>query len=391
MKESTSVSLADLSIDPYPFFKQLRNTEGIPWVGSVNRWLVTRWEDVIYVDTHDDIFVAAETNSLMTRAMGLTMLRTTGDTHERLRKAAEGTLRPKDVQKRWHEMLCQVANDLIDSFIDRREVELVSEFASPFASRTLKYVLGLNSASDEDMQRWSQAFIDGIGNYADNPEVWARAEAANSEVDAVIDTSLPRVRQHPDGTVLSTMLQNDVTPPLSIEEIRSNIKLFISGGLNEPRDVISLTAWGLLNHPEQVTLVKEQPDLFKNAVEEALRWISPVAMYPRQTTRETELAGVKLPQGARLGIIIASANRDERHWKDPERFDITRGKLKNLAFGLGPHYCLGSWFAREQLGATALPILFARLPNLRLNLDYPPEFRGWVFRGATHFHVQWDV
>jgi cytochrome P450 len=102
---------------------------------------------------------------------------------------------------------------------------------------------------------------------------------------------------------------------------------------------------------------------------------------------ETELAGTLLPQGARLGIIISSANRDERHWHNPDRFDITRGKVKNLAFGLGPHYCLGSWFAREQLGATALPILFSRLPNLHLNLDSPPRFQGWVFRGMTDFHL----
>lgn len=106
---------------------------------------------------------------------------------------------------------------------------------------------------------------------------------------------------------------------------------------------------------------------------------------------DTEISGTKLKKGARLGVCVGAANRDGSHWEDPDRFDITRGKAKNVAFGMGPHYCLGTWIARQQVGATALPILLERLPNLRLNLDRPPEFRGWVFRGPVHMHLRWDI
>lgn len=391
MDVERQVRLDELNVNPYPTYKRLRDEETVSWVEATNRYLVTRWEDVVYVDTHHDLFVTGETNSLMTRAMGLSMLRTDGATHDRLRKAAEEPLRPKVVKQRWVRMLNDVANDLVDDFADRGECELVGEFCSPYASRTLKNILGLQGASDEDMQKWSQAFIDGIGNYADDPDVWARCDEANLEVDESIGENLPRVKDDPDGSVLAAMARAMENGELSFDEVRSNIKLFISGGLNEPRDAVAIAMWGLLNHPDQAAMVREDPGLFATAVEESLRWISPIGMYPRQVARDTELAGVKLEEGDRLGVVIASANRDERHWEEPERFDISRGKAKHLAFGLGPHYCLGTWVARQQLGATALPTLFERLPGVRPDLDRPPKFWGWVFRGPTQLHLKWDV
>jgi cytochrome P450 len=385
------VRLAELNVDPYPTYKRLRDEETISWADAANRYLVTRWDDVVHVDTHHDLFVTGETDSLMTKAMGLTMLRADGAAHERLRKAAEEPLRPKVVRRRWVEMLNAVANDLVDRFAERGECELVSEFCSPYASRTLKNILGLQGASDEDMQKWSQAFIDGIGNYADDPDVWARCDEANLEVEESIEENLPRVKNEQDGSVLSAMARAMEGGDLALEEIQSNIKLFISGGLNEPRDAVAHAVWGLLTHLDQAAMVREDPGLFAAAAEESLRWISPIGMYPRQVARDTELAGVKLEEGDRLGVVIASANRDERHWDDPDSFDIRRGKVKHLAFGMGPHYCLGTWVARQQLGATALPTLFQRLPDMHLNLDHPPEFRGWVFRGPAHLRLKWDA
>jgi cytochrome P450 len=385
-----AIGLTDLDVNPYPIYKQLRDTETIIWVDVVNRWMVTRWEDVIYVDTHPEIFSTMETDSLQTRVMGRTMLRTDGAAHKRLRQAVEAAMRPKVVRQQWYDWQCQVANDLIDGFIGRGETDLVKEFAVPFAACTLKYVLGLPTATNEDMQRWSQDLIDGCGNYADDPAVWARAERAAREIELAIDENLPRVRLQPDGSVLSSMLHTPVDPPLSLREIYADIKLFIGGGLNEPRDMIGIALWGLLTHPKQAAFVRNDPALLKDVVEEAMRWISPIGMYPRQTTCATEIAGTPLEKGARLAILVSSANRDERHWEKPDTFDINRSKSKHLAFGLGSHYCLGAWLARQQLAAVALPALLTRLPDLRLNLDQPPLFRGWVFRGTTHLHVQWS-
>jgi cytochrome P450 len=137
--------------------------------------------------------------------------------------------------------------------------DLHNEFAAPFAARTLAYVLGLPTATEDEMQRWSQAFVDGIGNYADDPTIWARADRSARELERAIDEHLPRVRAHPDGSVLSSMVHAPVDPPLGLEEIYANMKLIIAGGLNEPRDTIGIALWGLLTHPDQAAFVRSEP------------------------------------------------------------------------------------------------------------------------------------
>jgi cytochrome P450 len=113
-------------------------------------------------------------------------------------------------------------------------------------------------------------------------------------------------------------------------------------------------------------------------------------MFPRQVAKPVRLADTTLEPGARLGLLVAAANRDERHWADPDRFDVLRPKARTVAFGVGHHFCLGVWMARSQIGGAALPALFGRLDGLAADLDYPPEIRGWVFRGHTRLHVTWS-
>lgn len=393
MSIGSTITIEELNQNPYPIYKMLRKEAPVCWIDSVNRWFVSRYEDVMFVDTNPDIFTARESGSLQTRVMGLTMLRLDGAAHARLRKACEEPLRPKAIQQRWAEMLTNVANEFIDQFIDKGQAELVSEFADPFAARTLKNVLGLIDASDEDMQKWTRNLIDGTANYGDDPAVWSRADKSGKEVNDAVAAAIERVKKVPDGTIISSMVHTDIEGGrMNFEEICANVKLIIGGGLNEPRDGIGLTVWGLLNHPEQLEMVKQNPNLFPAAVEEALRWVAPLAMYPREVAVDTTLAGVKLKKGERIAVLVGSANRDEEKFENPDKFDIKREKLKShLAFGMGHHYCLGAWLARYQLGMTALPALFKRLPNLRMNLDYPPKMWGWVFRGPLHFHVEWDV
>jgi cytochrome P450 len=113
-------------------------------------------------------------------------------------------------------------------------------------------------------------------------------------------------------------------------------------------------------------------------------------MYPRQTTRPIEIGGRKLEEGARIGVLVASANRDEEMFANADVFDIRRPKRPHLAFGGGPHYCLGAWSARALVAQCALPTLFRRLKNLRLVDAASVAWQGWVFRGPTNLRVAWD-
>ena len=156
---------------------------------------------------------------------------------------------------------------------------------------------------------------------------------------------------------------------LSEAEVRANVKLFISGGLNEPRDVIATTLHAVLADPEQEALAREDPQNLAKATEESLRWTSPIGMYPRVVHEETELGGVRLRPGTRIGVLIASANRDERHWEDPDRFDLRRATVRHLAFSRGPHVCPGGvrrapdGAARHSPGQQRRPVRGLGLPR----------------------------
>ena len=230
----------------------------------------------------------------------------------------------------------------------------------------------------------------GSSNYADDREVWASAEAAMGEIDRAIDAALED--GGPPGSIIQAMAGSDgAGRPLTLEEIRANVKVIIGGGFNEPRDAIGTALWGLLTHPEQLAAVTADAALWKPAVEETLRWVAPIGVAPREVLRPLRIADTDLEPGARVMVNFASANRDERHWDRPDAFDIARPKTRNVAFGLGHHFCLGVWMSRTQVGAIALPTLLRRLPGLRLDLDRPPTVRGWVFRGPVELWANWDA
>jgi len=383
-----SITLDALDADPYPIYRQLRE-RGVVWVEAVDRWLVTRWEDVDRVERDAASFTAREAGSLQTRVMGRTMLRVDGAEHRRLRAAAKEPLSPRTVEAEWLPRFRMFADELIDAFPCDGAVDLMRAYCGPLAARCLGAVLGLTGVSDDELQFWSQALMDGTANYGDRPDVWERTERAVDEIEAATAEALERVRSAPDASLISAMAHADGGgEALTDAEILSNVMLIIGGGLNEPRDGLGAGIWALLTHPGQRAEAQDDPSLWPAVTEEALRWISPLAVFPRQARAAVEIGATRLEPGARVGLVVASANRDERHWERPDEFEIDRPRARNVAFGVGQHFCLGVWMARHEIGGAGLPALFTRCPELRLDLDHPPEIRGWVFRGHTRLHVR---
>jgi cytochrome P450 len=163
----------------------------------------------------------------------------------------------------------------------------------------------------------------------------------------------------------------------------------IVGGLQAVSDLISISIWSLLSHPAQADEVRQDRSLVVHAVEEAARWYSPVGTSTRQTTREAELGGVSLPKGALVAAVLSSANRDPRHWTDPDSYDIHVHRRPHLAFAGGAHVCVGALLGRFE-ARTAMQVLLDRLPYLRLDPDRPAEFEGWEFRSPRHLHLLFD-
>lgn len=383
------VTLADLYNDPYPIYRRLRRDAPVAWLPSANIHLVTRADDLLAIERDFETFPALDTRSLQIKAMGHTLMRKDGEDHKRERSVVEPSFRPGTVANHWTPLFEQIAEDLISSIKLRGEADLFAEFASPMASRCLMEVLGLTNVDWRDLCVWSQSLMDAVGNYADDPDVWEKGRIASRAIDEAIDARIPELRANPDPSVISSMV--NAAEPLTIEQIRANVKVIVGGGLNEPRDATCTLIYGLLSNPDQHQQMLRGEVPWRQAFEEAVRWIAPIGLYPRRVAKPAVLSGIQLEPGMSIGLSAGSACRDESHFENGEVFDINREKRPHLAFGSGPHFCLGTWVARKQVGEIGVPKLFNSLNNLRLDANNPVRIGGWVFRGLLSLNVKWDV
>ncbi|MHA7274087.1 cytochrome P450 [Arthrobacter sp. TMT4-20] len=384
------ITIPDLYRDPFPIYDRLRAEGGVHWVPGVGRYLITSYDAVHNTEFDQDTFSANEENSLQIRAMGHSMLRRDDPEHYLERKAWQPVLRPGAVKRVWTSVFERNAQRYLDEMIDKGPgSDIIWDFAAPYSAENLREILGFHNAKQQDLQRWSQTLIDATGNYANDPDVWALGKQSFDEVDIALDEMLLWHSKNPDSSLISTLLRiPDYEMP--VEKIRANIKMTIGGGLNEPRDALGVAAWALLTHPDQRRAVEADPSLWPMVFDEAIRWIAPIGLYSRQVTRDTELAGVKLPAGAKLGICVLSANRDETIWPDAHIFDIRREVKPHLAFSKGVHVCLGAWVAKAEVATVGLPALFTRLRGLDLHPERPAVIGGWVFRGMLELTATWD-
>ncbi|MFC4505001.1 MULTISPECIES: cytochrome P450 [Streptomyces] len=383
------LDLAELRDDPYPAYAELRRTAPLAWVPSVGRHLLTRYEDIVHAEKLPEVFSSREEGSLLLRTVGPNLLREDDPEHRRLRAAAEPPTRPRQVRDLWAETFERNAHDLLDRISGRGGGDLIGDFAEPLAAANLAVVLGLRNASADDISGWSRAMMAANGNYADDPDIWLRAEQATRAIEDAVAEMAKAVRREPDGSVVSSMVH--AADPVELTEIQNNIKVIIGGGVNEPRDVFGVGAQALLQRPDVLERVVADPGLWKRVFEETARWISPIGMYPRQLTQAYEIAGVALPAGSRVALVIASGNRDESVFERADEFDIDRPHRPHLAFGGGPHFCMGAWVARHEVSALAWPLVFSRLKGLRLVEGADDLMEGWVFRGLTSLNASWQA
>ena len=386
------VDPATMLRDPYNTYDRLRDLGPVVRVPVMNRYLATGFEACRLIEADQETFSAGVTGSgaTMARALGAPpMLRKDDPDHATERQPINPAMRPKRIREAWVPLFERNARTYLAALIERGpdEADLNHDYAAPLAAQNLIDMLGLHGASATDMTRWSHAFIAGIGNLQDDADIWARCDAAQAEVDGLLDELVPHYHQHPDASLTSALANAD----LSDDAVRANVKLTISGGMNEPQHVITNIVWALSRHPDQRDRVLTDPSLWPAVFDETVRWLSPIGMYPRETTRATVLDGVELPAGAILGVVVGAANRDPAAFERPAEFDIARPKRPHLGFGSGVHLCAGHWAARISIGEIAVPLLYDRLPDLRTDPGRSEEWFGWVFRGLTSLPATWKA
>ncbi|WOH81222.1 cytochrome P450 [Bradyrhizobium sp. BEA-2-5] len=373
--------------DPYPALARMRKEAPIAFVPQLGSTLLTSRDDISISEKQIDVFSSHQPAGLMNRLMGHNMMRKDGEAHMNERKAIFPAISPKTVRSHWTAQFEAHATRILDELKPDGVVDFVQAFALPFSGECLKSITGLTNIGFEAMDAWSQGMIEGIANYAGDPEVEARCHAATSGIDAAIDDMVPGLRKTPDLSLLGVMLQTD----MPMESVRANVKLAISGGQNEPRKAIAGTVWALLTHPEQLALATTGAIPWLQAFEEYARWISPIGMSPRRIAKPWSIRDVSFETDERVFLMFGSANRDEKHFERADAFDVRRDTSKSVAFGAGPHFCAGAFASRAMIAEVALPAIFNRLKNLRLIAHQPARIGGWAFRGLLDLPVTWDA
>jgi len=372
-----------LDADPYPVYARLRRTDPVAWAPHLHAHLVTRWDDVVRVARDDAVFSADVTDSPLTRAIGHNMLHGDGAFHHALRAPLTQGLRPGAVAGFARGVIEPAVADLAARLADGAIHDLVADVAQPLAVRTLQAVSGLPPMSADTFVAWVNGIGAGASNYERDPVKQARADRVCAEVDSVLRRELER-GPHP-GTLLDGLAPLLGTPGIGFEEIASSMKLLIIGGMQEPRDLFGYAMIALLTQPGVRDAVVGDPAGVGRLVEEALRWGSPVGTVTRRVVRSVELGDVPLEPGDVVAGVIASANRDERHWPEPDAFDLYRDGLQHIAFSAGYHACVGAMLARAEVGL-AVEAMVAHFPDMRL--VEAPVVRGWEFRGPTSLRVE---
>jgi len=351
------------------------------FVPELDAVLITRRDDISRLEKKVEVFSSRQPDGLMTVLMGENMMRKDGSAHMIERKQMNDSVCPAAIRQSWSGQFEADTRALLEKLSTRTTCDLVTEFAMPVSANALRRVTGLTNLTPHQLDSASQGMIDGISNYAGVAEVEARCHEMTALIDRHIDEMLPHLEAEPDLSLLSTLLRNGQ----SMQSVRANIKLTVSGGQNEPRDAIAGTVWALLTHPRQLEKVRSGQYTWLHAFEEYARWISPIGMSPRRIAQDYLWNGIQFEKNQRAFLMYGSANRDETVFEDAERFDISRNTNKSVSFGAGPHFCIGAWISRCLIGDVALPLLFERFPDLRISGD--AEFGGWAFRGLLSLPV----
>lgn len=369
--------------DPYPTLKTMRATAPIAYVPQLGATLLTRRNDIFDNEKKIDVFSSDQPDGLMTQLMGRNMMRKDGAPHMAERKAIFPTVSPKTVKNVWRAAFETIVAQTLDDVAPLGQGDMVTQIAMRISGEALKAMTGLTQMTWQDMDRVSQDMIDGCANYSGAPDVETRCRRSTDFIDSCIDAAIPALKANSDHSLLSVQLEAG----LSEEQYRANIKLAISGGQNEPRDAIAGAVWALLTHPEQLQSILDGRLEWRGAFEEYARWISPIGMSPRRIARRYDVDGVTFEPEDRVFLMFGSGNRDAEVFANPDCFDMHQSAAASLAFGAGPHFCAGAWASRCLISEVALPAIFQRFPNLRLN--GPTTFGGWAFRGPLRMPVAW--
>lgn len=385
------IDLETLNHDPYPFFQRLLADEPVSWVAATDMWYVARRQDVIHVLNDAATYTVASPDNLIGDTFGACMLSTEDATQQRYRQPFAVALTPRRLRQKAIAQLELLAESIINEFAEVGTANLKSAFADRLALLAVTHVLGLPLDDFTTMRGWYHTFAQSLANYAGDVSVRSTGHAAVASFTAYVLAQRERICAVAPQSLLGQLFSH-ADHGLAEHEMIANLLVTTFGGLETTAAMLANTLWLLLTHPDQFAQVRHDPATWMHpAIEEALRYESPVQTATRHVVQPTQLDDIDLMPGDTVQCLLGAANRDPAFFADPDRFDIGRANAdQHLAFGRGRHFCIGAALARLE-GEIGLTQLIVRLPGLRLDPLLAEAPYGHEFRAPRRLVAQWDV
>lgn len=378
----SGVTVEQLSANPHPLLARLRAEEPVSWVPALDGWLVTVRELAIAVMRDPDTYTVDHPRFSTAQVIGPSMLSLDGLEHRRHREPFTEPFRSERVRATLADWMQRRAGDLVDEMAPAGAGDLRAGLAAPLAIEAMSETLGLSGVQPADISNWYEAIVAAVHAVTEGGKVPHPGKAAFGDLHGAVSASLD------DSALLSPAIDRG---DLSLDEIVSNVAVLLFGGVVTADSSTSMALQYLLGDPRALTEVVADSSLASNAVEEAFRLEPSASVVDRYATRPSELGSVSIPEGDLVRVSLASANRDESVFEDPDRFDVHRPNAsQHLTFARGPHACLGIHLARLE-ARTAIEALVGRLGSPRLDWTRYAEPEGLVFRAPSTVHALWDA
>jgi len=362
--------------DPFPAFAWMRAEAPAYFDETSGVWGITRYADIKEISKDPDTFSNAGGIRPDSDALPM-MIDTDAPEHVRRRRLVSEGFTPGRIRES-EAGIRNVCDAIIDRVCERGTADFVNDIAAPLPMIVIGDLLGVAPDDRDALLRWSDDMLKSLGS--PDPTAMDRAALAAMEyaeyITAVVEQ---RRRDNQSDDLIGTLVHAEIEgDKLDESSLIYESLLILIGGDETTRHVISGGMYELLTHADQFALLVAERHRLPVAVEEMLRWVTPIKNMARQATRDVELHGETITKGQKLLLLYPSANRDETVFDDPERFDMTRTPNDHMAFGFGSHFCLGNRLARMELNVM-FDRLLERLPDLALASDVEPPKRAANF------------
>jgi cytochrome P450 len=375
MNQSTNIMSAEFRANPYPYYADMRRTQPVLQVEPGGMWAVSRYRDVARVIKSPDLFAqgfraAWEPAWLPKNPLARSLLALDGQDHGRLRALVSGAFGPRLINT-LEPRIRVLANELVEHIASRGEADVISALAMPLPLFVIAELLGVDPAVRANLKRWADDLV-SITPVPESPEHVTRVKATIEEVMRILGSIIAIRRRQPAADFASDLIRAEASGHrLSDDEILAFMLLLLLGGFDTTTYLIANALMLLADRPDIVSTLRADPWRMPKFIEEILRFDAPVHGLPRIALDAVEVAGTVIPKGGLVLALIASANRDETHFRDPDSFSLEREEAA-LSFGHGLHYCLGATLARLEASLAVETLLsrFRSVEFIHRNLQY---------------------